>query len=68
MARDYKGFGNQVASGVFESKETMTVDLSINNPKPISVANCLTAHLAKDGGAIFNRCQEGNGVLEWKSE
>lgn len=40
------------------------VELTTNNPRSFEVANCLTAHLAKDGSAISNRRQEGNGVFE----
>lgn len=40
------------------------VDLTLNEPKHKDVANCLVAHLAKDGSAISNRKSEGNGVIE----
>lgn len=44
----------------------LCVDLTVNQPKAIKVANCLVAHLAKDGNAISNRKSDGNGVIEWK--
>lgn len=43
----------------------MTVDLSINNPKPISVANCICARTDR---GISNKKSEGSGVLECLSE
>lgn len=42
-----------------------TVDLTVNNPKPVSVANCICARTDRE---ISNKKQEGTGVLEWKSE
>lgn len=48
--------------------DRQSIDLTINDPRCIEVANCLTAHLAKDGSAIFNRKQEGNGVIEMNKD
>ena len=64
-ARDYKGF-----SGSFQEMnaviDRIAVDLSINEPEIKDVANCIVAHISKNGNAISNRKQEGNGVIEWK--
>lgn len=42
-----------------------TIDLSINDPRIIDTANCITAHTSKDGNAIEGRKAAGNGVVEW---
>lgn len=56
-----------IADGTIQSRAEQTcVDLTIKEPRENKVANCLVAHLAKDGSAISNRKQEGNGVVEWK--
>ena len=69
---------SQIASAQGQTEESLTevqrevvllkecVDLTVNKPRNISVANCLVAHLAKDGIAISRRKSEGNGVIEWK--
>lgn len=45
--------------------DRQTVDLSINEPRIIDKANCITAHIHKDGEAISNRKAETNGVCEY---
>lgn len=42
-----------------------TIDLSINDPRIIDTANCITAHTSKDGNAIEGRKAAGNGVCEY---
>ena len=44
-------------------KERVAVDLSLNNPTQKRVANCITAHLAKDGNWIERRRSKNNGVV-----
>ena len=45
-------------------KERTTIDLSLVNPEEITIANCITAHLAKDGGNwIERRKSKNNGVV-----
>ena len=45
-------------------KERATIDLSLFNPEEITIANCITAHLAKDGGNwIERRKSKNNGVV-----
>ena len=46
-----------------KENERVTVDLSLNNPKLKTVANCITAHLAKDGNCIEQRRAKNNGVI-----
>ena len=42
-----------------------TIDLSINQPKEITIANCIKARY--DAG-ISNFKSDGSGVVEWKSK
>lgn len=66
QSRDYKGFGgsNQTPNAVIDK---IPVDLSVNKTKKKDVANCIVAHISKDGNAISDRPQDGNGVIEfWK--
>lgn len=54
-------------NGTLPNKESggqQCVDGTINSPRKRDVANCLTAHLAKDGSAISSRKQEGNMIVE----
>ena len=44
-------------------KKRIAVDLSINNPQIKKIANCITAHLAKDGNWIERRKSKNNGVI-----
>lgn len=44
-------------------KERVAVDLSLNNPTQKKIANCITAHLAKDGNWIERRRSKNNGVV-----
>lgn len=39
------------------------VDLSVNEPGKKEVANCITAHISKNGNTISNRKKEGNAVI-----
>lgn len=41
------------------------IDLTINEPRIIERANCITAHIFKDGNAIEGRKKAGSGVVEW---
>ena len=43
--------------------ERITVDLSLNNPQQKKIANCVTAHLMKDGNWIERRKSKNNGVV-----
>lgn len=45
------------------SRERVAIDLSLNNPKQKKVANCITAHLTKDGNWIERRKSKNNGVV-----
>jgi site-specific DNA-cytosine methylase len=44
-------------------RERVAIDLSLNNPKQKKVANCITAHLTKDGNWIERRRSKNNGVV-----
>lgn len=46
----------------YTNKDGQTVDLSVNNPRPITTANCIMARV--DCG-ISNQQAIGSGVLEW---
>lgn len=39
------------------------IDLTMNEPGIKDIANCIVAHISKDGNAISNRKQEGNGII-----
>ena len=47
------------------SGDRATVDLSINNPQQKKIANCITAHLMKDGNWIERRKSKNNGVVSF---
>lgn len=46
-----------------ESTTMIPVDLSINKPKAKTIANCITAHLYKEGWVISNQRSLLNGVV-----
>lgn len=48
--------------------QRQVIDLSIKKPNFLEVANCITAHLAKDGNWIENREGKNNGILELKQD
>lgn len=53
-----------VNNGTLDENTTMVpVDLSINKPKVKTVANCITAHLYKEGWGISNQQSLLNGVV-----
>lgn len=49
-------------------KKRITIDLSLNDPEIKTIANCITAHLAKDGNWIERRKSKNNGVVIFKNE
>lgn len=53
LARDYK------------DPKCVPIDKSYNNPKPIDIANCLTA---REDRGISNRSQEGTAILETNNQ
>lgn len=55
-----------LGSGHAGNELKVCVDLSMNEPGIKDVANCIVAHISKDGNAISSRKQEGNGVIVWK--
>ena len=52
-----------IDSGEINVGRTTTVDLSLNDPRQKRVANCITAHLTKDGNWIERRRAKNNGVV-----
>ena len=49
-------------------KKRVTIDLSLNDPEIKTIANCITAHLAKDGNWIERRKSKNNGVVIFKNK
>ena len=45
------------------NNQRITIDLSLNEPKIKKIANCVIAHLAKDGNWIERRKSKNNGVI-----
>ena len=54
---------NLIDSGEINVGQRTTVDLSLNDPKVKSVANCITAHLTKDGNWVERRRSKNNGIV-----
>ena len=54
-------------NSIFEKKR-VAIDLSLNDPEIKTIANCITAHLAKDGNWIERRKSKNNGVVIFKNE
>ena len=53
-----------IANGTLNESTTMVpVDLSVNKPKAKTIANCITAHLYKEGWVISNQQSLLNGVV-----
>ena len=52
-----------IDSGELNVGQRTTVDLSLNEPKTKKIANCITAHLTKDGNWIERRRSKNNGVI-----
>ena len=54
-----------IDDGVLMTTERVTVDLSLNNPQQKKIANCITAHLMKDGNWIERRKSKNNGIVSF---
>lgn len=52
--------------GQMETVLLKAVDLSINNPKEMIIANCILSHISKDGNAIGKYASLNTGVIECK--